>query len=626
MSNNSPRNLAGAGLMAAASLLAMGATGPAQGQTAYPGGIWEPGPPRFGVEVERDLRVTMDDGVELEASIAWPTDPATGERAPGPFPVVVEHMPYVHLAAPVTVNSFFAQHGYISVLVRVRGLGQSGGEVQFLSPRDGEDGREIIDWAASGIQGSDGRVALIGCSWPGVTAMNDAAHVGPDSPLKAVVGACSGLENMQRQSWLGQGMPTQSFWSFDARGADLTGNSEAGTRFFQDMTRAVLAGEDRAFGGGEWWSARAPTEHAERIVENGVPVLLYAGWGDIVETGTVRAYLAFQNASAGRPVFAPMTADQPVSPRYQMIMGGWNHAQGLDLGIFLQWLETWVRGVDTGIQDTTTPMHVFERGTGRWLNLKGFPQVAENTRWWLGPEGALDDAAPPSGSATLAYAPPEAEDGMLRFETPPLAEGTTLSGPMSATIHARSSNTNLVMIARLYDVDEAGDAVLVSRGAVVGSQRELDMERSWTDAAGTVTWPWPRLTRDDYLTPGEVYRFDIALAPRQWGVRPGHRLRLELTAQTPSDRCPPTGAPTVNDTDPCRLTGPQRETVPGGVYTVLFGPDTPSALNLPLLPFMAFPEVRAGLLPLPWSEGGRRVSTGSDAPVFTLPLDWGSGQ
>ncbi len=626
MTNRSIRDILCAGLVATMALLAAGEPdfATAQDETSYPGGTWEPGPPRSGFEVETGLRVTMDDAVELEASIAWPTDLKTGERADGPFPVVVEHMPYVRLGAPVEVNTYFAQYGYISAQVRVRGLGRSGGDVQFLSSRDGLDGRNIVDWAAKDVEGSDGRVALIGCSWPGVTAMNDAAFVGPGSPLRAVVGACSGLGNMQRQSWIGAGMPTQSFWSFDARGAALTGNSEAGIHFFQEMTRSVMAGEDPAFGGGEYWSVRAPTEHAVRIIQNDVPVLLYAGWGDVVETGTVRAYLGLQNAAAGRPVFAQMEPDQPVDPRYQLIMGGWRHAQGLDLGIYLQWLETWVRGVDTGIQNTATPMHVYEMGTDRWLNLTGFPQVVDHTQWWLGPGGVLTSHVQKPGKATLAYALPDDENGKLRFETPPLAEGATLSGSMSAIMHAHSSNTNLVMIARLYDVDAAGEATLISRGAVLGSQRELDMVRSWTDAEGTVTWPWPTLSRDAYLTPGEVYRFDIALAPRQWGVRPGHRLRLELTTQTPLDVCPATEMPPVNDTDPCRLTETQEETVPGGVYTVLFGPETPSALNLPQLAFMTFSDVPAGPAPTPWSESFRRMSDPSQGDtIHTIPLDWG---
>ena len=152
------------------------------------------------------------------------------------------------------------------------------------------------------------------------------------------------------------------------------------------------------------------------------------------------------------------------------------------------------------------------------------------------------------------------------------------------------------------------------------------MEKSWTDDNGTVTWPWPTLQSDEYLTPGQVYRFNISLAPRQWGIKPGHRLRLELTSQTPLDLCPAEGLPASNDVDPCRLTGPQQETVPGGVYKILFGADSPSALNLPVLPYMEFSEVQSGVTPTQWSEGDRRLKDPTTDEVFALPIDWGSKQ
>ena len=51
-----------------------------------------------------------------------------------------------------------------------------------------------------------------------------------------------------------------------------------------------------------------------------------------------------------------------------------------------------------------------------------------------------------------------AQGGKLSYSTPPLAEGATLSGPISATIYASSSNTNMVLIGRLFDVAPGGTA------------------------------------------------------------------------------------------------------------------------------------------------------------------------
>ncbi len=603
------------------------ASAPPAQTTMYPGGKWTPGPARYGFEVAKDIPVTMDDGVVLDANIAYPTDLQTGRRAEGRFPVVVEHMPYVQFAVPVSANTYFAQHGYISAQVRPRGLGKSGGEVQFLSPREGQDGKAIVEWAARRLEGSDGRVALVGCSWPGAIALTDAAHVGRNSALKAVVAACSGMDNMHRQSWLNAGMPTMSFWQFEALGPGLVGNSAAAQRYFRAFTESVMSGGDMAYDR-DYWRDRGRATFAQQIVDNGVPVLLWSGWGDVVETGTLRAYIALQNAHARRPVYAPMQPRQRTTPRYQLVMGGWEHGEGLDMGLYLQWLETWVKGVDTGIQNTRTPMHVFEPGTQRWINLTGFPTVTENTPWRLAAQGGLErrggSSAAGSGSDVLNFGDPTHPGNKLSYTTPPLQDGATISGAMSVTLFAASSTANMVLIGRLYDVAPDGSAALISRGAVLGSLRALDDAKSWRDSKGTVTWPWPRLDRDEPLVPGQVTRFDLPLAPRQWGIAPGHRVRLEITTQTPADRCPATGLPSVNDSDPCRLTGPQQASVAGGVYTLHHGAKTPSALNLPLLPYRHFREVRAGLLPAPWNEGRRSVlAADSDAPRYTLPLDWG---
>lgn len=589
-------------------------------ETAYPGRVWEPGPAEYGATIVDDVPVTMDDGVVLRASIAWPTDPATGERAPGRFPVIVEHTPYVALQAPVAPIRYLVERGYIYAVVRARGTGKSGGEIQYVSPRDGEDGRAIVDWAAHALDGTDGRVALVGCSYPGAMAMTGAAHVGPDSPLKAVVAGCNALVPQNRETFMLAGLMTYNMYGIAANITRLVGSTPSAHRFFHAMEADIEAGGPTAYDR-DSWRDRQPLRLTRDIVDNGIPVLLWTGWHDVAETTVLRTYAAFQNAASGRPLQAPMRAGQPIDPRYQVIVGDWAHADGLDVGIYLQWLETWLKGVDTGIGHTRTPLHLFESGSERWINTAHFPEVPAYAPWYLGANGVLRPQAPGDGSTdVLRFGDADAPDGRLTFTTAPLAEGMTLAGPIGATLHAASSNRNLVLIARLYDVTADGSAREITKGAVLGSQSELDPNWSWTDDAGRTVWPWARRDRDIFLIPDQVYRFDVALAPRQWGVAPGHRLRFELITQNLPESCgdePPQGVP---GPDPCRLTRPQAETLPGGVYRILHGGDTPSVVNLPQLPWQFHASVPAAVLPTGWLEGQRRMV--NDNPA--LPLDWGT--
>jgi predicted acyl esterase len=589
--------------------------------TPYPGGTWEPGPSQYGATVVDNVPIKMDDGIVLRASVAYPTDLASGQRAAGKFPVVIEHTPYVILAKPIVPNTYLTEHGYIYAVVRARGMGTSGGKVAFFSPREGMDGRAIINWAAHALDGADGRVALIGCSFPAGIAETDAAFAGPDSPLKAVIAACNGLDVVQRETWLVSGLTTTGFRSFTAYAPSLVGKTPAAIGFFGQVGSEIQAGGDAAYDRA-FWRDRSPLRLARNIVDNGIPMLLWSGWRDILETGVMRAYTGLQNAYANRPLDAPMTSDQATTPRYQVIMGGWQHAEGLDAGIYLEWLDTWVRGVNTGIQNSSTPLHLYEGGSDRWVNLARYPVVNEYASWYLGAQDSLMTETPeePGKAQPLLWGAPEQAGSKLTFMTPPLAKGATLAGPMSATIYASSSNTNLELIAKLFDVAADGTQVLITKGAVLGSQRELDRARSWTDRQGAIIWPWPKLQGDVDLQPGNVYQFEISLPGRVWGVNRGHRLALQLTTQTPRAICPEKGLPPENGTDPCGLTAPQSKTLPGGAYTILYGPETPSALHLPQLPWRAFQTAAAAVPPTAWSESERTLYTGS----FTLPLDWGS--
>lgn len=507
------------------------------------------------------------------------------------------------------------------MLVRARGTGKSGGEIDFLGRRDGQDGKALVDWASK-LDGSDGKVALHGCSWPGAMAMNDAAFVGKHSPLKAVIASCSGLENMSRQSWFAGGMPTMSFWTFGEIGQNLVGNNPATKRYFQMMTDNVKANGDVGFHG-NYWTSRGRADIAQDIVANGIPVMLNAGWNGVVEMGAVRAYVAFQNAYAGRSIHAPMSANQKVSPRYQLIMGGWDHGNGLDMGLYLQWLDTWLKGVDTGLQDTKTPMHLFEQGTNRWVNLAGFP-VINATRYYLG-KGTLASGQSHPQSDTLAYAQPDAPNGKLSYQSQAFKNGATLSGAISATLYAQSTTPNLVFIAHLYDVAPDGSEKLISQGALLGSRRTLDKSKSWTDKNGVIMYPWHSFKADNLLTPKQTYRFDVSLNTRQWGILPNHRLRLDLTAQTPKTLCPDSGVPAKNDIAPCRLNDAQTAHLSGARFTVLYGKNTPSSLNLPVLVYQAQPSVPSGKLALPWNEGARRLEVGNldanSAVDNLLPMD-----
>ena len=153
---------------------------------------WQPEPASYGVSQPVDIPVRMDDGVVISTEVVYPTDPATGARAAGTFPVLLTQNPYGTARStrprPGTTSSSAATStspppcaAPAPPAARCPGSGQ----------RQGEDGAELVNWAAHSLSGSDGKVGLDGCSYLGVDQWFTAAAVGPDSALKAITPFCT---------------------------------------------------------------------------------------------------------------------------------------------------------------------------------------------------------------------------------------------------------------------------------------------------------------------------------------------------------------------------------------------------------------------------------------------------
>ena len=569
--------------------------------TPWPGGSWQPGPALYGVLVEPNVTVPMDDGVLLNATVAYPADLATGTRAPGRFPVILDQTAYSE--QPV---SYFVEHGYIFVLVNARGTGASGGLFGDVGPRDHEDGVETLEWAAHELPGSNGVVGGYGCSWDGETQLYTAANAGPNSPLKAIVPACTAQDYI-RETFLNDGLLTADF-PFLENAASFIGDQPSAQALYNNLVANVQAGGDDAFNR-EFWQLRQPIDDAAGIAQNRIPTLLWTGWNDVVFRGTTEFYTALQNLNDRRPEFGAMRQGQPATGRYQIIVGPWGHGQGLDNGIMLEWYDTWLKGAHTGIQHTRTPMHLYEMASNRWINTADWPAAPIYTRDYLNSGGALtEQAAKTPAYDTISWEQPSESGGTLEYTTKPFSNGATLAGPISATVYASSTNTNLELIGSLYDVAPDGTETLISYGDVLGSQSQLLESRNWYDERGTLTRPYTAQFADQPLTRGHVQPFAIALNPAVWSIAPGHSLRLLLTTQSPAVDC--TSFAVAAGVLPCSYTNPDQLTLTGGVYQVSHSRTSPSSVALPLLPYLCFSTVESGTTPT--------------SGTSTEPLDWAS--
>jgi putative CocE/NonD family hydrolase len=399
---------------------------------------WTPGPSVYGVGVRRNVAVPMSDNIVLRADIHYPTVPATGQAAAGPFPVLLSVTPYGKKAPPPAAQigggatPFLIKRGYIEAMVDVRGTGASGGSFEMFGPRQAQDGAELVKWAST-LPNASGRVGMFGISYLAVNQLFIAAAVGPDSPLKAIfpvmaahdfyrdAAAMGGVPHLRTIRAYGAvyrllnvvnptlelfargGHPRPRSGGFTAvrrRGRDQRG-------YFRPLIAEAIAGGAAAYDG-PFWDAMRPGDVLSDIAANGVAVFLVGGWHDAFQRGVPLNYAGLQNAYVGRASESPMQPGQPVSDRVRLLMGPWYHVSdfdGLHLNALqLRWFDNWLKDEPTAAI-SSSPFVFQAIGSSRWFHAREYP-LAEMTptRFYLSHSGRLTgDCAPNKTVGSLSY-------------------------------------------------------------------------------------------------------------------------------------------------------------------------------------------------------------------------------
>jgi X-Pro dipeptidyl-peptidase C-terminal non-catalytic domain len=238
----------------------------------------------------------------------------------------------------------------------------------------------------------------------------------------------------------------------------------------------------------------------------------------------------------------------------------------------------------------------------------------------LASHGQLSTSSSNSGSATLRWGPPTLKGTTLTFNAQPLTSEETIGGPIAATIDARSSNRNLELNGTLFDVSPSGQRTQLATGTVLGSLRATDDSRSWYDKNHLLVRPEYHYATNRYAAANSLQRYDIGLTPTLYAVPAGDHLQFVLTTQPPADKCASLLSALTTPL-PCLPSAPQKRTLPGGVYQVVWGASTSSSVNVPLLPEGAVGVTSSGVTPaspawLSRSIGARDSAT--KAPSIVL--------
>ncbi|MBD3337170.1 MAG: CocE/NonD family hydrolase, partial [Candidatus Eisenbacteria bacterium] len=259
----------------------------------------------------------------------------------------------------------------------------------------------------------------------------------------------------------------------------------------------------------------------------------------------------------------------------KLIMGAWCHGSGTGeleypanntmgaaqalIGYQGDWYDHWIHGVPNGIMDLPAMAYYLmgdvddPHGPGNeWRTTETWPPpgVVEES-WYLHEEGILNltppgpeeapagysfdpyDPVPTIGGANLIgelgpydQRPVEGRPDVILYTSEILENPVEVSGPVRLILYASSDRIDTDFTAKLTDVYPDGRSMLVCDG-ILRARHRLSMET------------------EDFLTPHQVYEFEILIGNTAIVFNHGHRIRLAVSSSNYErfDVNPNTGEP-----------------------------------------------------------------------------------
>jgi predicted acyl esterase len=475
----------------------------------------------------REVRIPMDDGVELAATLYLPTESA------GPQPCLLEALPY----RKDDLTSGYAdeyvrlrdEYGYAVCRLDLRGTGSSGGDAtDEYPPREQVDLRAVIAWLAD-QPWCDGSVGMWGTSYSGFNSLQVACERPP--ALKAIVAIYATDDRWTDDvHWRGGQLrfidqidychymtpmnalpPVPSVW-----GPDWRDEWQRRVETYEPWLLTWLAERTD----GPYWRHGSVAPDYDRIE---CAVMIVAGWADGYRNNTFRTVEALRRG--GIP--------------HRLLAGPWAHVSAeaalpgprIDLvSEMAAWWDRWLRGRDVAVDDglstpavtafvrsSTRPAPDLDTHEGHWVREEWpSPRVEPRTL-------PLDGRAPyvvrgdtgVDAWIDCAGHLPWGQSGDQRFDDAAsmtwewVADGLSILGQPQVRLRISADRPAAYVSAKLCDVFGDGTSALVSRGSL-----DLAFRTSSTS-------PTP-------LESGQPYDVTVPLDACAYSFDPGQRLRLSI--------------------------------------------------------------------------------------------------
>jgi predicted acyl esterase len=531
-------------------------------------------PPPVGVVFERDVPVVLRDGVVMRANVFRP-------EGPGRHPVLLSLHPYgkdalprprrwgrpgyrvplqfrlLPQSEPIAISAWtgweapdpvaWVERGYVVVNADLRGWGRSDGVGELLSAQEGDDGHDLVEWAAA-QPWSTGKVGFCGVSYLALTQWATAAT---RPPHLAAICPWEGFTDLYRDFARPGGVREDGFmvmWT-----TMLRAQRRSPVRIRREQrARPLVDG---------WWAAR------DRAIEAiDVPALVCGSFSDhnLHSRGSFEGYRRI--GSTAKWLYTHR------GPKWATFYGA--EAQAFQQRFF----DHFLKGAANGMVEVPPVRLEVREDAATVTSVRGESSWPPPTARWT--ELALDAGhaamvTEPAISLLPASVAVGTRRGRASF-TWVVPEDVEVVGPMVAHLHVEAVDVDdvslFVGVRKLrhgrvvgFEGSYGFDRALMAQGCRKVSQRALD-----PSAGG----PVPRHLEDrrQLLRPGEVVAVAVELAPSATRFRAGEQLRLDVQGRWFFPRNPLVG----------QFPAGYQPSARGG-FVLHTGADHPTCLALPIV-------------------------------------------
>lgn len=495
-------------------------------------------------QVKETGYVTVRDGTLLKYTVIRPA-------GPGPFPTLFTYDGYDAGSNPDP--GYVAQYvpeGYAFIGVSLRGTGCSGGVWDFFQPAEATDGYDVVEWIAR-QSWSDGKVGMIGKSYPGITQLFVAEQ---QPPHLVAIAPGHTYGDIYRDVAFPGGIFNYSFaalWSFVAQPYPS----------YSAAFNGVTAGDQTC--------AQNQANRPQNVPKSAFLQALQHQWDDqlirerspIYEIGKINVpiytVISWQDEQVGPRAVNWLSKVNPKVPLYATVTNGDHGMYRTDPSLqdLNKYFDHYLKGVDNGYQTTPRIRVWWEAGRNGtrapgWVTSVGqWPPKTKTDRWYLDQGGALGTKKGSGLPDPYAYAGPTGQgiqnpkysgvtsqpDAYLwsvkpapgtnaAYTSAPLTKDTAVLGSGSLDLWLASTAVDTDLQVTISEVRPDGQEEYVQAGWLRASHRRLDPTQS------TATRPYQTHLQADQemLTPGTPTPMRIEIFPFGHVFRTGSRIRISI--------------------------------------------------------------------------------------------------